>query len=107
MRQYLRQHAPTAVSYQRYPRVRLAVHREQRVEQRLQHHLRVPDVERHAGQPRTVADASQPVELGAQRPVAREKAWNQQDRLAQAGRRVVATEDRVADETEKFEGETP
>src|SRR5947209_17553066 len=63
------------------------------------------EVEREARHVRPVADPAQPIVLGAQRPVTREKPGDQEDGLAQPGRDVDPAEDGIADESEELEVE--
>ena len=98
MRQHLGEHTAAAVADERYPRPGLPVQRLQGVDERFEHYLRVHDVERKSRESRLVADATQPVVLRAQRPVAREEAGDQQHWLATPRRHVLAAKDRIADQ---------
>ena len=84
MRKHLGEHAATAVADDRDAGAALTVHGKQGVEQRPQHHLRVPDVEGHARESGPVTHPFQPVELRAQRPVAGKKAGDEKHGAAQA-----------------------
>jgi len=103
VRQHFREDAAAAVADDRDARRGLVMHGQQRVDERSEHDLRIHHVECHTGEARAVADTAQPVELGAKSPVAREKAWNQQDWFAQAGRHVVPAKDGIPDQTEELE----
>ena len=107
MREDFREYPSAAVADHRDPRSGLVMHRDQGVDERPEHDLRIHHVESHTGEARAVADAAQPIELGAKRPVARKKARDQQNRLAEARRHIVSAEDRIPDQTEELEREAP
>src|SRR5690349_1374068 len=105
MRQDLGENPATAVPDERDARGGFAMEGHQRIDQRPQHDLRVGDVESHARKPRAISDATKPIVLRTERPVAREESRDEEHGATKPEWNVVSAKDRVAYQPEKLEVE--
>jgi len=94
-REHLREHATTAVADQTHASIGLGADGHEPLAQPRDHVLGVLDVERDAGHVRRVADPLQPVAHDQHRPVARQKARDEEDRAAVPVRDAAAAKDGI------------